>query len=141
MPLSGVATQVKLSAASLPFGSVTVGQSKPLPVTLTNFGTTVVSIVSPGIVITGTAAADYSQTNTCGSSVGAGQNCTITVTFKPTKIGSRAAVLNINDNGGPSPQKVTLIHATEEATDAGLRGPIVIRKDPCESVALVLICS
>jgi hypothetical protein len=108
VPLSGVATQVKLSAASLPFGSVTVGQTKSLPVTLTNFGATAINIVNPGIVITGTAAADYSQTNTCGGSVGAGQICTITVSFKPSKLGSRAAILNINDNGGPSPQKVTL---------------------------------
>ena len=108
VPLSGVATEVKLSATSLPFGSVIVGQTKALSVTLTNFGTAAMNIVSPGIVITGTAAADYSQTNTCGTTVGAGQTCTITVTFKPTKKGSRPATLNINDNGGPSPQKVTL---------------------------------
>ncbi len=108
VPLSGVATEVKLSAKSLAFGSVTVGQTKSLPVTLTNFGTAAMNIISPGIVITGTAAADYSQTNNCGSSVGAGQSCTITVTFKPTKKGSRSATLNIYDDGGPSPQKVTL---------------------------------
>jgi FG-GAP-like repeat/Abnormal spindle-like microcephaly-assoc'd, ASPM-SPD-2-Hydin/FG-GAP repeat len=108
VPLSGVATEVKLSKTSLPFGSVTVGQTKTMAVTLTNIGTSAMSIISPGIVITGTAAADYSQTNTCGSSVGAGQTCTINVTFKPTKKGSRPATLNINDDGGPSPQKVTL---------------------------------
>jgi hypothetical protein len=108
VPLTGVATEVKLSATSLPFGSVTVGQTKAMAVTLTNFGTSAMSIISPGIVITGTAASDYSQTNTCGTSVGAGQSCTITVTFKPTNKGSRGAAININDNGGPSPQKVTL---------------------------------
>jgi hypothetical protein len=108
VPLTGVATEVKLSPASLPFGSVTVGQTKTMTVTLTNFGTSGMSIISPGIVITGTASADYSQTNTCGRSVAGGSNCTITVTFKPSKTGARGAVLNINDNGGPSPQKVTL---------------------------------
>jgi hypothetical protein len=108
VPLTGVATQVKLSAASRAFGSVTVGQTKAMDVTLTNFGTSAVSIISPGIVITGAAAGDYSQTNTCGTSVGGGQSCTITITFKPTKKGARSAVLNINDDGGPSPQKVTL---------------------------------
>jgi hypothetical protein len=85
-----------------------VGQTKSLPVTLSNIGTSAFSILSPGIVITGTAAADYSQANTCGTSVAGGSNCTITVTFKPTKKGARGATLNINDNGGPSPQKVTL---------------------------------
>jgi FG-GAP-like repeat/Abnormal spindle-like microcephaly-assoc'd, ASPM-SPD-2-Hydin len=108
VPLSGVATEVKLSAATLPFGSVTVGQTKAMPVTLTNFGTSAMAIISPGIVITGTAAADYTQTNTCGTSVGAGQSCTITVTFKPSRLGARSAALNINDDGGPSPQKVAL---------------------------------
>jgi hypothetical protein len=108
VPLSGVATEVKLSAATLAFGSVTVGQTKSLPVTLTNFGTTAMNIIGPGIVVIGTAASDYSQTHTCGTSVGAGQSCTITVTFKPSKLGSRAATLNVNDDGGPSPQKVTL---------------------------------
>lgn len=108
VPLTGVATEVKLSATSLSFGSVTVGQTKSLSVTLTNFGTATMNIISPGIVIVGTAAADYAQTSTCGTSVGAGQSCTITVTFKPTKKGSRPAALNINDDGGPSPQKVTL---------------------------------
>jgi hypothetical protein len=47
VPLTGVATEVKLSAASLPFGSVTVGQTKTMAVTLTNFGTSAMSIVSP----------------------------------------------------------------------------------------------
>lgn len=106
--LTGAATEVKLVPTSLKFGSVTVGQTKTLPVTLTNVGSSAMSIVSPGIVITGTAAGDYTQTNTCGSSVGAGQSCTISVTFKPTKTGSRGATSNINDDGGLSPQKVPL---------------------------------
>jgi VCBS repeat protein/centrosomal CEP192-like protein len=106
--LRGVSTEVKISPTSLPFGGVTVGQQKTLSVTLTNVGSTVMSIVSPGITITGTSATDYSQTNTCGTSVVAGGNCTISVTFKPSKTGSRGATLNINDNGGLSPQKVPL---------------------------------
>lgn len=107
--LSGVSTEVKLSPTSLKFGSVTVGQSSPpLEVMLTNLGTSAMSIISPGITISGTAAADFSQTNTCGTSVGAGLSCTITVTFKPSKTGTRSATLIINDNGGASPQKVPL---------------------------------
>jgi len=108
VPLSGVATEVKLSATSLAFGSVPVGGTNTKTVTLTNIGTAAMNIVSPGIVITGAAAADYSQTNNCGTSVAGGSYCTITVTFKPTKTGTRNATLNINDDGGPSPQKVAL---------------------------------
>jgi hypothetical protein len=106
--LSGVSTQVKFTPTSLAFGGVTVGQQKALAVKLMNVGTSVLSIISPGVTITGTAAGDYSQTNTCGTSVAAGGSCTITVTFKPLKVGARAATVNVNDNGGLSPQKIPL---------------------------------
>jgi two-component sensor histidine kinase len=35
-------------------------------------------------------------------------SCTIQVTFKPTATGARRAVLAFSDNGGGTPQKVTL---------------------------------
>jgi len=106
--LSGVSTEVVLSPTSLNFGSVTVGQVGIQAVTLTNVGASVMSIISPGITIAGAASGDYSQINTCGTSVGAGQSCTITVTFQPSKTGTRNATLNINDDGGASPQKSPL---------------------------------
>lgn len=105
--LSGTGTVVKLSAASLSFGSVTVGtKSTPKSVTLTNVGTTSLSITS--ISITGTNPGDFSQTNTCGTGIAAGANCTISVTFKPTATGARSASVSITDNGGGSPQKISL---------------------------------
>ena len=85
-----------------------VGQSSSLPVTVTNISGAVVDITAPGIAIVGAAAGDYSQTNDCGSSIDAGKSCTITVKFTPTKIGARNATLEINDNGGGSPQKASL---------------------------------
>src|SRR5207244_4074763 len=73
---------VKLVPASLSFGTVRVGQSSsPQSTTLTNTGNTTLSIAS--ITITGTAHGDFSQTKNCGTRVGAGNSCTITVTFKP----------------------------------------------------------
>lgn len=91
MALTGATTEVKLVRPSLAFGSVKVGRPKTLPVTLTNVGSSAMSIVGPGIVITGTAAGDYTQTNTCGSSVGAGQSCTISITSTPSKTGTCSA--------------------------------------------------
>src|SRR5438876_1232112 len=79
---------VKLVPASLSFGTVQIGHSSsPQATTLTNTGNTTLSITS--ITITGTEHGDFSRTTTCGTSVSAGNSCTITVTFKPTASGPR----------------------------------------------------
>jgi len=106
--LSGVSTEVTLNPTSLRFGSVTVGQTGTQEVQLTNIGSSAMSFTGSGITITGAASGDYSQINTCGTSVGASQSCTITVTFKPLTTGTRSATLSISDNGGASPQNVPL---------------------------------
>jgi hypothetical protein len=68
---------VTLSATSLNLGSVTVGKtSSARTVTLTNHLATALA-VSSVVASTGFAVAS----NTCGSSVAAGANCTIGVTF------------------------------------------------------------
>ena len=54
------------------------------------------------------ASGDYAQTNTCGTSVAAGANCTISVTFTPTATGSRTGAVTINDNAAGSPHIVSL---------------------------------
>src|SRR6185437_7335856 len=51
---------------------------------------------------------DFSQTNNCGSSVGAGQNCAIQVTFKPSAAGARSGEVSVSDNAPGSPQSVNL---------------------------------
>jgi hypothetical protein len=104
--LSGVGTQVLLSPATLNFGNVKIGASAKLSANLTNVGTKALSVTK--VSITGTAASDYTQTNTCGTSVAAGATCAYTVTFKPTVKGARIGTLSISDNGGGSPQGVSL---------------------------------
>ncbi len=103
--LKGTGTVVELNPNSLDFGTVTVGQSKSLPTTLTNIGSVKLNITS--IMITQDTV-DFSQTNTCDGGVGAGQSCTITVTFKPTKTGPLTADVSVSDDGGGSPQLVSL---------------------------------
>jgi hypothetical protein len=73
---------------------------------LTNAGKTSLSVSQ--ITITGADAEDFSQTNNCGSSVPAGGSCTMKVVFEPTATGQRTAKLTISDDGGGSPQTVTL---------------------------------
>jgi hypothetical protein len=96
-----------LSAASLSFGSQTVGTTSGAEtVTLNNTGKAALSITS--IAVTGTDASNFAQTNTCGSSVALGANCTIAVMFTPTALGTRTASLSISDNASGSPQTVAL---------------------------------
>jgi len=89
--------------------------SSAMTVTLTNSGSGPLNIPAGGITITGTAASDFSQTNTCGTQVAAQANCTINVTFTPLALYSRSATLNIADNAIPSPQTIALLGTGEPA--------------------------
>ena len=62
------------------------------------------------MTITGADSKDFSETNNCGSSLGAGYACTVTVTFKPATSGTRSATLSIydNDSDGGNAQAVSL---------------------------------
>ncbi|MGI9075038.1 MAG: beta strand repeat-containing protein [Bryobacteraceae bacterium] len=103
---AGVA-QVSLSPSALTFASQNFNTtSTAQAVTLSNAGSGALSITS--IAITGTNAADFSQTNTCGSSVAAGQNCTITVTFTPQAAGARSGSVTVPDNAAGSPHAAAL---------------------------------
>jgi hypothetical protein len=105
--LSGTGTVVELLPIGVTFGDQKVGtKSAPVPVKLTNDGKTSLSVSQ--VRISGADEEDFSQTNNCGSSVPAGGSCTIKVVFKPTVTGQRSAKLTISDDGGGSPQAVTL---------------------------------
>lgn len=117
--------RVSLSTASLTFASQPVGSSStPQPVTLTNPGNATLTIM--GI----TASGDFTQTNSCGTTVAAGGNCTINVTFTPTATGTRNATLTITDNAADSPQTVSL-------TGTGIPPSIAISSVNPSSVTLV----
>jgi hypothetical protein len=76
------------------------------PLTLTNTGTAALSI--SGIAFAGANSGDFSQTNNCGTSLPAGENCTIGVTFTPSNMGNRVAILTVTDGAASSPQSVAL---------------------------------
>ena len=106
--LSGAGTVVTLSVKSLNFGNQPVGTtSSAKTITMTNHATSrVVSIAA--ISISGLNSPAFAQTNTCGTSLAAGANCTLGVTFTPHSIGSKTATLNVWNNGGAGALKVTL---------------------------------
>lgn len=108
--LSGTGTAAPvatLSTMTLTFASQGVGtQSAGQMVMLTNTGTATMNI--EGISITGPNLADFAQTNTCGATVAASANCTITVKFTPSASGSRTASLTIDDDAPGNPHSVAL---------------------------------
>jgi len=95
----------RLNTVLLAYGNQNVNTtSAPQSVTLTNYGSTstkITSIVSnlPVFAIT---------SNTCGSSLGAGASCTVTLTFKPNSSGNFVGSLTFTDADVTSPQIVTL---------------------------------
>jgi hypothetical protein len=104
---TGTAALVSLSPTSLAFGNQPVDMtSTAQTVTLSNTGKATLSITS--LAMTGTNASDFDQSNTCGSSLAAGANCTIAVMFTPSAAGTEAASLSISDNASGSPQTVSL---------------------------------
>ena len=106
---TGTATSpaITLSGTSITFGNDPVGVAAgPDVLTVTNSGNASLALTSVGI--SGTNSGDFAQTNTCGSSLAAGAQCAVRVTFKPTASGKRSADLNLVDNAAGSPQTVTL---------------------------------
>jgi FG-GAP-like repeat/FG-GAP repeat len=102
---------VSLSAKQLTFTSTVIGSnSSPQTVTLSSVGTASLSISS--IQIAGADAASFSQTNTCGSSLGAGADCNISVVYTPSANGTSNATLTTSDGAPGSPHKVSLTGTT-----------------------------
>jgi hypothetical protein len=96
-----------LSPASLIFSPLLVGTSSGTQAaTLTNNGFSALAI--SGVIISGTDAADFAQTDACGSGITARASCTVNVTFTPAQIGPRTSSLVITDNAAGSPQSVAL---------------------------------
>ena len=105
--VTGVGTAVSLSASSLNFGGESVGSSSnPQTVTITNKAGSTIHLWQ--IAITGTDKSDFSETTTCGSTLAASASCSVSVRFKPNAKGARSASLLFSDDGGGSPQVVTL---------------------------------
>jgi len=95
---------VQLSPTGLSFGNQLMkASSTAKSVTLTN--------TDPGSTLTGIAiraSGDFSQTNTCGTTVAPLGKFTISVSFTPSVSGALSGVITIADNAISSPQLVNL---------------------------------
>ena len=101
--LTGNGTAASLSTATLVFGNQTINTiSAAQFITLKAAGTTPLNI---GAI---TASTSYSESDNCGTSLIAGNSCTIEVEFNPTQTGSLPGTLTIDDSDLTSPQTVSL---------------------------------
>lgn len=98
---------VSVAPMSLTFGTQAVGTtSAKQNVILTNSQPTALTINN--IYGNGTDPTDFGQSNDCGSSVPAGDACTISIDFAPTTTGTLTANLVISDSASNSPQTISL---------------------------------
>ncbi len=102
---------LSLSKTSLTFKKTVAGGTSPSQsVTVTN---TSGSAVTMGAI---TASSDYSETNTCpasGSTLGAGANCTVAISFAPQYVGKINGSVAIAYTGNNSPQFVNVSGSSE----------------------------
>jgi hypothetical protein len=117
IPLLTAGTQMTsagVSSSSLAFNEQGQGTvSDPQTLTLTNRGA--IALLPTNIGVTG----DFAETDNCaGETINAGGNCTIDVTFSPTRLGSRSGQLTIQGNIGNGNIAVSL-------SGTGVPGPQV----------------
>ncbi|MER7678831.1 choice-of-anchor D domain-containing protein [Streptomyces sp. NPDC096934] len=104
-PSGGGSSSATLSASptSLTYATQALNTSSGAKtVTVTNTGTAAAAV--SGITVTG----DFSQTNTCGTSIAANASCTVNVTFRPTASGTRTGDLSIASNASNGTTTVAL---------------------------------
>jgi hypothetical protein len=101
--LTAAATGVTVAPAALTFPAQTVGTtSQPQTILLTN--TSGATLTFAGIAATG----DFGESDNCTAGVVPGGNCSITVTFTPTAIGTRTGSITVSDSDAMSPQIVNI---------------------------------
>jgi sugar lactone lactonase YvrE len=100
------------SVSTIPFGNqqVTV-KSSAKSVTMTNNGTTGLTISNVGV--SGTNAGDFAiSANTCsGATVAVSATCSVSMIFTPSTAGAETASLQFTDNAAGNPQSVELTGA------------------------------
>src|SRR5271170_1602055 len=109
-----------LSPTSVGFGILALGStSQPKVVTLTNTGSATIGITSISII--GKNGSEFAvRSTTCGSSLGPGAACTISITFKPSAEGSQSATLQVVDGSGTQTASLTGTGTAVKFTPGGL---------------------
>lgn len=115
-----VPTTASITPASIDFGSVDLGASSaPMTATVTNTTTFISTVNITKVTISGTNPADFTETSNC-TSLTEGSSCTVTLTFSPTALGARSAVLTVTDDSTSDPTLVVNLAGTGIDTTATL---------------------
>jgi phospholipase C len=94
---------VSLSSTNVDFGNQVVSTtSVQKSVTLTNTGSATLTISSV------VASSPFAVVSKCGSSVAAGADCQLKITFTPPSTGSYTGTVTLTDNASDSPQVIDL---------------------------------
>lgn len=108
LPLSAVLTGIgaqshlQVTPSTLNFGSIALGASANLSITLTNSGT------APVTGINFTSTGDYAVTTPCPPVLAPAATCTATITFTPTATGPRPGTLTLASSDPTSPTTLPL---------------------------------
>jgi hypothetical protein len=96
----GTPPKAQLSTIYLPFGTISFGTTKTLPVTVTNIGGGY--LYATGSVHTNSGSDSHSYIVTANNckSVTSGNTCTLQVQFSPASIAAHYDLLTVNTNGG-----------------------------------------
>ncbi len=126
---SGASGTASLSATTLTFNNQNIfTTSAAQTVTLTNKGSAPLAII--GVAASG----DYVQTNTCGTSLAASANCTISVKFNPGATGTRTGYITISDTDSTNLQTVTLTGSGTNSTSVVSVTPSFASATPIQTV-------
>ncbi|HEB74980.1 MAG TPA: choice-of-anchor D domain-containing protein [Nitrospirae bacterium] len=121
----GVSTQIAVTDSvgttddlELNFGDLNLGStSTTQTITVANNGGSTLTGLSTSLTTySAVSFLPFTFTNNCGSSLGAGANCTIDVTFSPTKAGSFGKILRINSDDATVPQVAVAVCGTGGGT-------------------------
>jgi hypothetical protein len=116
---TGAQPGLSVAPASFAYGSVTDGQTKSQTFTLTNTGSTSLTISQLAI-----SGAGYSLSGlTTPSTIAAGGSATFNAVFAPTTAGSLPGTVTISSNAPASPSTVAL-------TGTGVAGAVVLSANP-----------
>jgi uncharacterized repeat protein (TIGR02543 family) len=101
---------LSVAPSTIAFGTVYLATLTTKDITLTNNGTTAITITDPLLsIVQGGNSFEFVAVNGCPKSLAAGSHCTISITFVAGPFYTpQTATLSIADNAPGNPQKVTL---------------------------------
>jgi hypothetical protein len=112
--IGGAAAAIVLDPITLNFPATTINATSPAQnIAISNTGGTALGLQTPSVI-----GVDFKITaNTCGSSLGAGVGCTVSIAFTPGASGARSGTFSITDDAGTQTASLSGTGASP-ATDA-----------------------